>query len=137
MTMKTMLSIASVMVIGIQTAHANNVVVDMSQVQDYNQYQMDLQQCEGLAVQNQPDAPQRESVAGTADKGAALGAPRGSGRGGTGSFISSSGLIITNHHVALDAVRQASTTEHDYLNDGFVAQCREGARQLDLLSQAQ
>ena len=47
-------------------AHANNVVVDMSQVQDYNQYQMDLQQCEGLAVQNQPDAPQRESVAGTA-----------------------------------------------------------------------
>lgn len=37
MTMKTMLSIASVMVIGIQTAHANNVVVDMSQVQDYTQ----------------------------------------------------------------------------------------------------
>ena len=25
---------------------------------DYTQYQMDLQQCEGLAVQNQPDAPQ-------------------------------------------------------------------------------
>ena len=48
------------MAIGIQTAHTNNVVVDMSQVQDYNQYQMGLQQCEGLAVQNQPDAPQRE-----------------------------------------------------------------------------
>ena len=47
------------------------------------------------------------------------------GRGGTGSFISSSGLIITNHHVALDAVRQASTVENDYLNDGFVAQSRE------------
>ncbi|KAK3250646.1 hypothetical protein CYMTET_39983 [Cymbomonas tetramitiformis] len=43
------------------------------------------------------------------------------GRGGTGSFISADGLIITNHHVALDAVRQASTVEHDYLNDGFVA----------------
>ena len=28
------------------------------------------------------------------------------GRGGTGSFISSEGLVITNHHVALDAVRQ-------------------------------
>ena len=27
------------------------------------------------------------------------------GRGGTGSFISENGLIITNHHVALDAVR--------------------------------
>ena len=31
-----------------------------------------------------------------------------SGRGGTGSFISKSGLIVTNHHVALDAVRSAS-----------------------------
>ena len=57
MIMKTVLSIASVMVIGIQTAHATSVVVVMSQVQDYTQYQTDLQQCEGLAVQNQPDAP--------------------------------------------------------------------------------
>ena len=38
MTIKTTLSIAAAK-IGIQTAHANNVVVDMSQVQDYNQYQ--------------------------------------------------------------------------------------------------
>ena len=30
------------------------------------------------------------------------------GRGGTGSFVSADGLIVTNHHVALDAVRQAS-----------------------------
>ena len=82
MTMKTMLSIASVMVIGIQTAHANNVVVDMSQVQDYNQYQMDLQQCEGLAVQNQPDAPQREAAAGIAVRGAAVGAAAGAVSGG-------------------------------------------------------
>ena len=43
------------------------------------------------------------------------------GRGGTGSFVSREGLIITNHHVALDAVRQASTPGKDYLNDGFVA----------------
>ena len=43
---------------GANTALASNVVIDMSQVQDYTQYQMDLQQCEGLAVQNQPDAPQ-------------------------------------------------------------------------------
>ena len=47
------------------------------------------------------------------------------GRGGTGSFISGEGLIITNHHVAFDAVRQASTVERDYLRDGFVARCRE------------
>ena len=44
MTIKTMLSISAAMAIGIQVAHANNVVVDMSQVQDYNQYQLDLQQ---------------------------------------------------------------------------------------------
>ena len=49
-------------------------MVDISQVPDYNQYQMDLQQCEGLAVQNQPDAPHREAVAGTAVRGAAAGA---------------------------------------------------------------
>ena len=46
------------------------------------------------------------------------------GRGGTASFVSADGLILTNHHVALDAVRQASTTERDYLRDGFVARER-------------
>ena len=56
--------------LGAKTALAPSVVIDMSQVQDYAQYQMDMQRCEGLAVQNQPDAPQRESVAGTAAKGA-------------------------------------------------------------------
>ena len=73
MIIKTILSIVSARVIGIQTAHANNVVVGMSQVQDYNQYQTDLQQCEGLAVQNQPHAPQKESIAGTAFQGAVSG----------------------------------------------------------------
>ncbi|CAE7199867.1 dpp11 [Symbiodinium necroappetens] len=44
------------------------------------------------------------------------------GRGGTGSFVSSSGLILTNWHVAYDAVRQASLQgSHDYVRDGFVA----------------
>ena len=73
MTIKTTLSIAAAIAIGIQTTHANNVVVDISQVQGYNQYQMDLQQCEGLAVQNQSDAPQREAVAGIAVRGAVSG----------------------------------------------------------------
>lgn len=62
MTIRTTLSIAAAMAIGIQTAHANNVVVDMSQVVDYNQYQIDLQQCEGLAVQNQPGAPRERAL---------------------------------------------------------------------------
>ena len=52
---------------------------------DYTQYQMDPQQCEGLAVQNQPDAPQREAVAGAALRGAAVGAAAGAVSGGSGS----------------------------------------------------
>ena len=91
MTVKTTLSVAAAMAIVIQTAHANNVVVDMSQVQDYNQYQTDLQQCEGLAVQNQPDAPQREAVAGTAVRGAAIGAAAGTVSGGSGSKAAKTG----------------------------------------------
>ena len=94
MTVKMMPLLASVMVIGTQAAHANNVVVDMSQVQDYNQYQVDLQQCEGLAVQNQPDAPQRESVAGTAVKGAAVGATAGAVSGRSGSKAAKKGAGV-------------------------------------------
>ena len=41
--------------------------------------------------------------------------------GCTGSFVSGSGLIITNHHCAYEAIRQASTPEHDYLENGFHA----------------
>lgn len=44
--------------------------------------------------------------------------------GCTGSFVSPSGLIITNHHCAYRAIQTASTTEHDYLNDGFQAKTR-------------
>jgi len=45
--------------------------------------------------------------------------------GCTGSFVSNDGLIITNHHCAFSAVQLASTPEHDYLNNGFVANGRE------------
>ncbi|PTT03532.1 S46 family peptidase [Pedobacter sp. HMWF019] len=45
--------------------------------------------------------------------------------GCTGSFISNEGLIITNHHCAFSAVQLASTPEHDYLNNGFVARSHE------------
>jgi len=45
--------------------------------------------------------------------------------GCTGSFVSNEGLIITNHHCAFSAVQLASTPEHDYLNNGFVAKTRE------------
>jgi hypothetical protein len=45
----------------------------------------------------------------------------GQGGGGTGSFISSQGLILTNHHVAYDAIASASSAEKNYLRDGFFA----------------
>lgn len=41
--------------------------------------------------------------------------------GCTGSFVSSEGLIITNHHCAFDAIQKASTPKRDYLADGFIA----------------
>jgi hypothetical protein len=44
--------------------------------------------------------------------------------GGTGSFVSPDGLILTNHHVAFSAVTAASSTEHDYITQGFLARSR-------------
>ncbi|MGH9853240.1 MAG: S46 family peptidase [Blastocatellia bacterium] len=44
--------------------------------------------------------------------------------GGTGSFVSPDGLILTNHHIAFSAVTRASTTEKDYINNGFLAKSR-------------
>ncbi|MBN1884149.1 MAG: S46 family peptidase [Candidatus Krumholzibacteriota bacterium] len=41
--------------------------------------------------------------------------------GGTGSFVSSRGLVLTNHHVAFGALQRASTTENNYIRDGFHA----------------
>ena len=94
MTLKQCSVLAVIATLYMPAAHANNVVVDMSQVQDYNQSQIDLQQCEGLAVQNQPDAPQRESVAGTAVKGAAVGATAGAVGGKSGSKAAKKGAGV-------------------------------------------
>src|SRR5215475_14268603 len=44
--------------------------------------------------------------------------------GGTGSFVSPEGLILTNHHVAFAAVTRVSTPEKDYINNGFLAKSR-------------
>ncbi|MEW6729693.1 MAG: S46 family peptidase [Acidobacteriota bacterium] len=44
--------------------------------------------------------------------------------GGTGSFVSPEGLIITNHHVAFDGIAGLSTPQANYLENGFVAQSR-------------
>ena len=41
--------------------------------------------------------------------------------GGSGSFISPHGLVLTNHHVARGQLQKNSSKEHDYIRDGFYA----------------
>jgi hypothetical protein len=41
--------------------------------------------------------------------------------GGSGSFVSPNGLLLTNHHVARGQLQKNSTAERDYLLNGFYA----------------
>src|SRR4051794_19232354 len=41
--------------------------------------------------------------------------------GGSGSFVSADGLVMTNHHVGADCLQKLSTKEKDYVNLGFHA----------------
>src|SRR5688572_10520338 len=41
--------------------------------------------------------------------------------GGSGSFVSPNGLVLTNYHIVEDIVGEVSTPEKDYAKDGFVA----------------
>ena len=53
--------------------------------------------------------------------------------GGSGSFVSEDGLLISNHHVGADALQKLSTKDKNYLHDGFHARTHAGEVQcLDL-----
>src|ERR1700690_694380 len=41
--------------------------------------------------------------------------------GGSGSFVSPNGLLLTNHHVARGQLQKNSTAEHNYIENGFYA----------------
>ncbi len=41
--------------------------------------------------------------------------------GGSGSFVSPHGLLLTNHHVARGQLQKNSTPQHNYIDDGFYA----------------
>lgn len=44
--------------------------------------------------------------------------------GGSGSFVSADGLVMTNHHVGADTLQKLSTKEKDYYKVGFVAKTK-------------
>jgi len=55
------------------------------------------------------------------------------GSGGSGSFVSADGLVITNHHVGIDSLQKLSDASHNYARDGHYAATRnEEKRCLDL-----
>jgi hypothetical protein len=45
--------------------------------------------------------------------------------GGSGSFVSPHGLLLTNHHVARGQLQKNSTAEHNYIENGFYAATSE------------
>ena len=44
--------------------------------------------------------------------------------GGSGSFVSPHGLVLTNHHVAMGQLQKLSTSGKNYARDGFYARTR-------------
>ena len=44
--------------------------------------------------------------------------------GGSGSFVSPDGLVLTNHHIASDTLAKLSTPQRDLVKEGFYARTR-------------
>src|SRR3982751_5692895 len=44
--------------------------------------------------------------------------------GGSGSFVSPNGLVLTNYHIVEDIVNEVSTPEKDLAKEGFLAKTR-------------
>lgn len=48
---------------------------------------------------------------------------------GSGSFVSSDGLVFTNHHIAVGCASQLSTEEDNIVENGFIARTKDQERQ--------
>ena len=53
--------------------------------------------------------------------------------GGSGSFVSPDGLVMTNHHVGADALQKLSTKERDLMRSSFYARTHAGGAQVPRL----
>src|SRR5437762_809356 len=51
--------------------------------------------------------------------------------GGSGSFVSADGLVLTNHHVALEQLQKLSTEQKNYVAEGFAAGSRADEMKAD------
>jgi hypothetical protein len=45
--------------------------------------------------------------------------------GGSGSFVSADGLVVTNHHVGADSLQKLGDADHNYSLDGFAAAAQD------------
>ena len=50
------------------------------------------------------------------------------GSGGSGSFVSPEGLVLTNHHIVVNNLLELSTPGEDFVSNGFFARTREEER---------
>jgi hypothetical protein len=80
---------------------------------------------EGMWLFNNPPRQQMQAKYGFAPDDAWLAhLQRAAARfssGGSGSFVASTGLVMTNHHVGADALQKLGTQDHDYMKMGFYA----------------
>jgi hypothetical protein len=83
---------------------------------------------EGMwTLDNPPIAQMQKELGSAPDQSWFDHAMHGSARiagGCSASFVSKSGLVLTNHHCVAECVEQLSTAQKDFLKDGFLANSR-------------